>query len=86
MTVAAPAIPLALTVNIAHATAPRTHRRAAKAPNKFMMIFGPVLLCLAPAELLSNFFMTYFRFVVLAFSDPHREKPVLPFTDVLRET
>jgi len=52
MTVAAPAISLALTINIAQATAPRTHRRAAKTPNKFMTIFGPVLLCLAPAELL----------------------------------
>jgi hypothetical protein len=44
--VAALAIPLALTINIAPITAPRTHRRAAKAPNKFMTIFSPVLLSL----------------------------------------
>ena len=45
-TVAAPIVPLALTINIAHAPAPRTHRRAAKAANKFMTIFSPVLLSL----------------------------------------
>jgi hypothetical protein len=52
MTVAPPAIPLAPTTSIAAITTPQTQRRGAKTPDKFMITFPPVLLCLAAAELL----------------------------------
>jgi hypothetical protein len=54
MTVAAAAIRLALTISIVPATAPQTHRRAAKSPIKFTSIFSPVLL---------RFVLTYVKIV-----------------------